>query len=74
MKIVLPIVATIAAMASFQIGAAFAKGLFPAIGPLGAGALRLAFGAVMLIAFTRPWRSWPRPAPLVPLWVLVSRQ
>jgi inner membrane transporter RhtA len=62
--IALPIVATVAAMATFQIGAAFAKGLFPAVGAAGAATLRLGLGAIMLLAITRPWRAWPRHAPV----------
>jgi inner membrane transporter RhtA len=65
--ILLPILAIIAAMAAFQVGAAFAKNLFPAIGPEGAAALRLVFGAVMLLALVRPWRTWPARAPVLPL-------
>ena len=33
LAIVLPLAATVAAMAAFQVGAAFAKDLFPAVGP-----------------------------------------
>jgi len=66
----LPLLATLSAMACFQVGAAFAKTLFPAVGPLGAVTLRLGFGAVMLVAIARPWRNWPRPAPLWPLFGL----
>ena len=66
----LPLAATLAAMASFQAGASLAKGLFPAIGPEGAATLRLCLGALMLLAITRPWRAWPKPAPLIPLFVL----
>ena len=62
--ILLPILAVIAAMAAFQIGAALAKELFPVIGPTGAAALRLLFGSLMLLALVRPWRNWPKRAPL----------
>jgi inner membrane transporter RhtA len=54
-------------MASFQVGAAFAKDLFPALGPEGAATLRLGFGALMLLALGRPWRTRPRRAPLLPM-------
>jgi threonine/homoserine efflux transporter RhtA len=68
--IFLPILATIIAMATFQIGAAFAKGLFPAVGAQGAATLRLGLGAIMLLAIARPWRVWPRHAPvLAMLWL-----
>jgi inner membrane transporter RhtA len=67
LRLLLPILCVIAAMASFQAGAAVAKGLFPAVGALGAATLRLALGALMLAAIARPWKNWPRAAPLWPV-------
>jgi len=65
---VLPLAATLAAMASFQFGASLAaKGLFPAVGPQGAAALRLSLGALMLLAIFRPWRGWRKGASPLPL-------
>src|ERR1022692_1987257 len=66
----LPLLATLSAMACFQIGAAFAKSQFPAVGPEGAATLRLCLGAKMLLAIARPWRAWPLSAPLLPLFGL----
>lgn len=71
----LPIAAAIVGMAAFQLGAAAAKGLFPAVGPEGAATLRLCLGALMLLVIARPWRS--RPAigdvgPLIGLGVCVA--
>jgi len=68
--IVLPLLATVAAMAAFQAGAAFAKGLFPAVGAQGAATLRLVLGALMLLVLMRPWRNWPAKPPLAALAVL----
>jgi inner membrane transporter RhtA len=50
------VLALILAITSVTSGAAIAKGLFPAIGAQGTVALRNGFGAVMLLAFWRPWR------------------
>jgi inner membrane transporter RhtA len=63
----LPIAAVITAMASFQVSAAFAKSLFPVLGPAGAVTVRLSLGALMLLALTRPWRRWPARAAWPPL-------
>jgi inner membrane transporter RhtA len=62
--VLVPLAAALAAMGCFQVGAAVARQLFPAVGPQGAATLRLALGALMLIAITRPWRTWPAKAPL----------
>jgi inner membrane transporter RhtA len=59
-SILLPVLAAAGAMASFQVGAALAKTLFPAIGAQGAAALRLFFGSLMLLVLVRPWRFWPQ--------------
>ena len=69
-SMVLPVLAAAGAMASFQIGAALAKTLFPAVGAQGAAALRLFFGSIMLLALVRPWRFWPKGAVVLPLLVL----
>jgi inner membrane transporter RhtA len=42
---------------SFEIGAAFTKGLFPNMGAFGASTARLFFGTVFLWAIWRPWRG-----------------
>ncbi|RKH37087.1 EamA family transporter [Corallococcus sicarius] len=49
-----PIPAVLFAVVSVQGGAALAKGLFPALGAMGATGLRLVLASVMLLAFFRP--------------------
>jgi inner membrane transporter RhtA len=58
--VAVPIAVLIVAMVCFQVGAAMAKGLFPAVGAGGAAALRLALASIMLLAVWRPWRMRPR--------------
>jgi len=58
----LPVAALMGAMVSIQIGATFAKGLFPLIGAQGTTALRLGVGALMLVAVLRPWQMRPSRA------------
>lgn len=62
-----PIAACVAATAAFQGGAALAKSLFPILGPQGTAALRLVFGAAMLLAYVQPWRTWPTRPAILPL-------
>jgi inner membrane transporter RhtA len=64
-SILLPVGAVVIAMIAFQISAAFAKSLFPAVGPQGAAAMRLTLGSVMLLILTRPWRDWPKTVPWI---------
>lgn len=52
-----PVAALLVAGTSLQAGAALAKQLFPALGPVGATGVRLSFAAVLLLAFFRP-RIW----------------
>ena len=52
----LPTLSLIGAMASLCIGTSFAKSLFPLVGAQGTTAYRIAIGALILLAFWRPWR------------------
>jgi inner membrane transporter RhtA len=49
-----PVPAVILAVVSVQGGAAFAKGLFPAVGTAGAAGLRIGLSAIMLLVVFRP--------------------
>ena len=66
-KPLLPLLAILLAMACFQTGAAAAKQLYPAIGPIGTASLRLLLGGIILLVLVRPWRYWPTNPPLLPL-------
>jgi len=66
-KPLLPLLAILLAMACFQTGAAAAKQLYPAIGPIGTASLRLLLGGIILLVLVRPWRYWPANPPLLPL-------
>jgi inner membrane transporter RhtA len=54
--VAVPIALLIAAMFCFQLGAVFAKGLFPVVGAAGTTALRMALASIILLAAWRPWR------------------
>jgi inner membrane transporter RhtA len=49
-----PVPAILAGIVSVQAGAALAKGLFPALGPIGTVGLRVSLSAMMLLAAFRP--------------------
>jgi inner membrane transporter RhtA len=52
----LPALAVLASLALQNVGAAFAKSLFPVVGSPGVAALRVGFAALLLLALWRPWR------------------
>ncbi len=56
-QMLVAVAAVVFSMISVTSGAALAKSLFAAIGPEGTTALRNGYGALMLLAFWRPWRS-----------------
>jgi len=58
----LPLLAIGAAMVSTYAGAAFAKHLFALVGAEGVVGLRVGLSAILLAAFTRPWRALPARA------------
>jgi inner membrane transporter RhtA len=53
---VLPIVALLLAMVSFQAGASIAKSMFPLVGPIGMVTIRIVVGTAILAITMRPWR------------------
>ena len=56
------------ALAAQNVGAAWAKSLFPLVGTTGMTALRVGLSAVLLLAWVRPWRQ---PLPPRDRWNLV---
>jgi inner membrane transporter RhtA len=62
-----PIALLLAATVCMQLGAIFAKGLFPRVGPQGAATLRLGFSALILGGAIRPWRGLALDQRLAPL-------
>lgn len=55
----LPALAAFVALVSVQVGAAFAKSLFPLVGPEGVAALRIGISAALLAVLFRPWTIRP---------------
>ena len=51
-----PALAILGSLVSVNAGAAWAKGLFPAVGSAGVVALRVGLSALILLALVRPWR------------------
>jgi inner membrane transporter RhtA len=58
----MPVLAIAVAMVSTYAGAAFAKHLFPLVGAEGVVALRVGLSALLLAAYSRPWRDLPARA------------
>ncbi|REG84302.1 EamA family transporter [Marinomonas pollencensis] len=60
-----PMAAAFASLISLQVGAAFAKTIFPMVGPDGVAALRIGISAVLLAIAFQPWSAkisatyWP---------------
>lgn len=56
---ILPFAAIALSILSVQVGASFAKGLFPVVGAQGTTTLRQVISALILLAVFRPWRKPP---------------
>lgn len=61
--------AVLLSLTSVNLGAAFAKTLFPLLGVAGVAAVRIGLGAVILLLVRRPWR---RQVPRDLRWMLVA--
>ncbi|MBW8881012.1 MAG: DMT family transporter [Asticcacaulis sp.] len=53
-------IAVLISIVSVQVGASFAKQLFPVLGAEGVTAMRQAFSAIVLFALFRPWTGGPK--------------
>jgi len=60
--LLVPALALLGSMVSTNLGAAFAKHLFPLVGAQGLTALRVGLSAALLLAWFRPWRTPPARA------------
>jgi inner membrane transporter RhtA len=52
-----PFLAIVGSLISVNVGAAYAKGLFPLVGSAGITAVRVGLASLFLMAFWRPWRA-----------------
>lgn len=52
-----PFLAIVGSLISVNVGAAYAKGLFPLVGSAGITAVRVGLASILLMAFWRPWRA-----------------
>ena len=52
-----PFLAILGSLISVNVGAAYAKGLFPLVGSAGMTAVRVGLASIFLMAFWRPWRA-----------------
>jgi inner membrane transporter RhtA len=66
-QILLATLMVLVAMTSVQVGASFAKSIFPVAGASGTVALRVGLSTIVLWMILRPWRRWPSRAAWPPL-------